>query len=169
MLNFAFYSKFEAIDEVVGHLTYTRKCYNPGEAPEGLDGVDACERECHGMLHSLPVHLVDSFVHLPSSFAPSPRGSCLLKPTFIPCNSLLNVAAQCETRGVYRLVIAVRWFLKGRPREHTVKSPLGTSFPMLSIFWLVRQERSKQTKVKELFFFLLRNTYATSFAILFNN
>lgn len=73
MLNFrAFCSKFEAIDEVMGHLTYTRKCYNPGETPEGLDGVDACERECHGMLHSLPVHLVDSFVHLPSSFAPSP-------------------------------------------------------------------------------------------------
>jgi len=30
----------------MGHLTYTRKRYNSGKAPEGLDGVDACEREC---------------------------------------------------------------------------------------------------------------------------
>lgn len=67
-LNFrAFRLKFGAIDGVMSHLTYTRKRYNPSEAPEGSDGVDACERECHGMLHSLPVHLLDSFVHLPSS------------------------------------------------------------------------------------------------------
>jgi len=44
-LNFhAFCLKFEAMDEVMDHLTYTRKCYNPDEAPEGLDSVGACER-----------------------------------------------------------------------------------------------------------------------------
>jgi len=104
-----FRPKFEAVGEVMDHLTYTRKRYNPDEAPEGLDGVDACERECHGMLHSLPVHLVDSFVHLLSSFAPPfPRSRRPLKPTFIPRNSFLNVAAQCnEARRVHRPVIAV--------------------------------------------------------------
>lgn len=77
-----FRPKYEAMDEVMGHLTYTRKRYNPGEAPEGLDGVDACERGCHGMLHFLPVHLVDSFVHLPSSFAPSPARSLSFETYF---------------------------------------------------------------------------------------
>lgn len=93
-LNFrAFRPKFEAIDEIMGHLTYTRKRYNVDEALRDWM-VSTCVRGCHGMLHSLPVHLVDSFVHLPSSFASSPaRSPCPLKPTFIPCNSFLNVAA----------------------------------------------------------------------------
>lgn len=122
VLNFhAFRPKFEIVGEVMAHLTYTRKRYNPSKAPEGSDGVDACERGCHGMLHSLPVHLADSFVHLPLFFADPlfslppplyPTYSLLFeKPTFISCNSFLNVVIQCAMKHAECIdVIAVHWF-----------------------------------------------------------
>lgn len=113
-LNFhAFRFKFETVDEVMDHPTYTGKHYNPNEAPKVFDGVDACERGCHGMLHSLPVHLLDSFVHLPpfTSFSlsfPQSHSYCSLKPTFIPCNSFLNATTQSdEAHQVHRPVIAM--------------------------------------------------------------
>lgn len=37
----AFRSKFEAVSEVMGHLTYTRERYNPSEAP---GGIERCRR-----------------------------------------------------------------------------------------------------------------------------
>jgi len=91
----------------MGHLTYTRKCYNLDEAPEGLDGVGACERmsrdvtlpSCSSGRQLCPFAII---------LYSLPRGPCHLKPIFIPCNSFLNVAAQCKARGMYRLVIAVR-------------------------------------------------------------
>lgn len=107
----AFRLKFEAIDGVMSHLTYTRKRYNPGEAPEGLDGVDACERECHGMLHSLPVHLLDSFVHLPSSL---PRAVLALWTLFSFRIITFWISRLNAKHAVYRMVIAVDFWKKDR-------------------------------------------------------
>lgn len=139
-LNFhAFGPKFETVDEVMVHLTYTRKRYNPSKAPEGSDGVDACERGCHGMLHSLPVHLADSFVHLLSFFAlslsllslfPILRSSSLLRNLLsFNSNSFLNDTIQCTMKHAECFdVIVVRWFQKERSREHTIKRRSWISF-----------------------------------------
>lgn len=126
----------------MGHLTYTRKRYNSGKAPEGLDGVDACERECVMGCYTPFLFIWSTALSIYyHPLLPPPRGPCPLKPTFIPCNSFLNIATQCEAR-VYRLVIAVHWFLKGRPHEHTVENLLGISFPTLSVFLIVNRNEA---------------------------
>lgn len=73
-LNFhTFRRKFEAVGEVMDHLTYTRKRYNRAKPLRDWSVSTRVREDVTGCYTSLPVHLLDSFVHLPTHLLhPSP-------------------------------------------------------------------------------------------------
>jgi len=102
-LNFhAFRPKFEAVDKVMGHLTYTRKRYNPSEAP---GGIGRCRRvwESTSRDVTLPSRSSGRLLFAYRRFSPF--------DTSISCNNFLNSPNAMKHAG-HRPVIAGHWFSK---------------------------------------------------------
>lgn len=147
-LNFpAFRSKFEAIDEVMSHLTCTRKRYNPGEAPWG---IGRCRRVWERMSRDVTLPSCSSGWQLcPSTIIlwSLPRAVLALSALFSSRIILFECCASMQsTWNVSDDYCG--WFLKERPHEHTVESPLRASFPIFIRFFLdCGRKRSKHVPI----------------------